>query len=196
MKKMLLHSCCGPCSSAVLERLINDYDVTVIYYNPNIYPKQEYLKRKSEQIRLIETAYPTVQLLDCDYDASEFDNLVCGLENEKEGGSRCTKCFELRLGFTAKKGEELNFDCFTTTLSVSPYKNAKLLNEIGKTLSKNVGIEYIEADFKKQNGYLRSIQLSKEYNLYRQHYCGCKYSLIASEEYLNTKKQSTPLDSN
>lgn len=177
MEKMLLHSCCGPCSSAVLERLINDYDVTIIYYNPNIYPAEEYEKRKAEQIRLIKLAYPNVKMIDCDYNQSDYFNYVCGLENEKEGGARCTKCFELRLGYTAKKAKELGFDCFTTTLSVSPYKNSKLLNEIGKRLENEIGIKYIEADFKKKNGYLRSIELSKKYNLYRQHYCGCKFSM-------------------
>lgn len=177
MKKMLLHSCCGPCSSSVLERLICDYDVTVVYYNPNIYPQEEYEKRKAEQIKLLNLAYPNVKFLDCDYNQKEYFDFVCGLENEKEGGARCTKCFELRLSFTAKKAKELDFDCFTTTLSVSPYKNSKLLNEIGNKLSSQIGIEYIEADFKKKNGYLRSIELSKKYNIYRQHYCGCKFSI-------------------
>lgn len=177
MKKMLLHSCCGPCSSAVLERLVNEYDVTVLYYNPNIYPQKEYEKRKGEQIKLINLAYPNVKMLDCDYNPKEYYDFVKGLEGEKEGGARCVKCFELRLGYTARKCKELGFDCFTTTLSVSPYKNSKILNEIGNKLSNEIGAEYIEADFKKQNGYLRSIELSKKYGLYRQHYCGCEFSV-------------------
>lgn len=176
MKKMLLHSCCGPCSSAVLERLVNDYDVTVLYYNPNIHPEAEYQKRKSEQIRLIKEAYPQVKFLDCDYDAQEFFCCVKGLEKEKENGARCPKCFRLRMEYTAKRAKELGFDIFTTTLSVSPYKNSKILNSIGFALQNEIGIDYLESDFKKKNGYLRSIELSKKYNLYRQHYCGCKFS--------------------
>lgn len=177
MKTMLLHSCCAPCSSSVLEKLVAEYDVTVLYYNPNIYPKEEYEKRKAEQIRLINEVYPNVKFLDCDYDADEYFKCVSGLESEKEGGARCVKCFKLRMGYTAQKAKELGFDCFTTTLSVSPHKNSKLLNEIGEELSKKFDIEYIVSDFKKKDGYLRSIQLSKKYNLYRQNYCGCKFSM-------------------
>lgn len=177
MKTMLLHSCCGPCSSAVLERLVGEYDVTVLYYNPNIYPLEEYEKRKAEQIRLLNTAYPCVKFLDCDYDAESYFACIKGLEGEKEGGARCTQCFKLRMGYTAQKAKELGFNCFTTTLSVSPHKNSKLLNAIGEELSAKYNIEYIVSDFKKKDGYLRSIQLSKQYNLYRQNYCGCKFSM-------------------
>lgn len=177
MKKLLLHSCCGPCSSSVLERLIKDYEVTILYYNPNIYPEEEYFKRYKEQLRLLSEAYPQVNLLECNYNQEDYESKVKGFEKEKEGGSRCKICFRLRMEYTAKKAKELNFDIFTTTLSVSPYKNAELLNEIGKELSALYGIEYLESNFKKQNGYLRSIELSKKYNLYRQHYCGCRYSL-------------------
>ena len=178
MKKLLLHSCCAPCSSAVLERLINEgkWDITVLYYNPNIHPKEEYEKRKSEQIRLISSYYPNVKFLDCDYCSNEFFTAVKGYEKEKEGGDRCQICFKLRLSYTAKQAKKHGFDIFGTTLSVSPYKNAKLLNEIGIEIQKEMGVEYLVSDFKKQNGYLRSIQLSKQYDLYRQKYCGCVFS--------------------
>lgn len=187
MQKLLLHSCCGPCSSAVLERLVDEYDVTVLYYNPNIQPEQEYLKRKAEQLRLIEEAYPNVKVLDCDYFGEHFTSKVKGLEKEKEGGARCKMCFSLRLEFCAKKAKENGFDVFATTLSVSPYKNAKLINEIGLNFSKMYGVDYLISDFKKKNGYLRSIELAKKYNLYRQNYCGCIYSFYEAEEYRKNK---------
>ena len=173
---MLIHSCCGPCSSSVLERLIEDYDVDLIYYNPNIHPKEEYEKRKSEQIRLLSEAYPNVKFIDCDYDDKVFFDAVKGYEHDKEGGNRCAICFDIRLNYVARKAKDMGYDIFATTLSVSPYKNAKLINEIGKQKEKEFGIEYLESDFKKKNGYARSIDLSKKYNLYRQHYCGCKFS--------------------
>ena len=178
-KKLLLHSCCGPCSSYVLEYLCEYLDVTVLFYNPNIYPKEEYLLRKSEQIRLIniyKSQGKSVDFLDCDYDYSEFLACAVGYEKEREGGKRCEKCFELRLSFTAKKALEKNFDLFATTLTVSPHKNAPLINEIGKKYEAEFGVFYLPSDFKKKSGYLRSISLSKEYSLYRQNYCGCAFS--------------------
>ena len=176
MKKLLLHSCCAPCSSSVLERLVQNFEIALIYYNPNIHPKAEYEKRKKEQIRLINEKYPNVQIIDADYDVENFIDAVKGYEKEKEGGARCEICFRIRLNYVANKAKELNYDIFTTTLSVSPHKNAKLINEIGVELSRVYGVEYLISDFKKQNGYLRSIQISKEMGLYRQNYCGCKYS--------------------
>ena len=187
MQKLLLHSCCGPCSSAVLERLVEEYDVTVLYYNPNIQPQAEYEKRKAEQLRLIAEVYPQVGVLDCDYCANDYITAVRGLEKEKEGGARCKVCFELRLRYCAQKAKQNNFDIFATTLSVSPYKNAELINQIGLNLQSEIGINYLVSDFKKKNGYLRSIELAKKYNLYRQNYCGCMYSYYEAEEYRKSK---------
>lgn len=175
---ILLHSCCGPCSSAVIERLMNYFNITIIYYNPNIEPFEEYLKRKREQINLLEQikSKNKLDIIDCDYDNNKYHELVRTLENEKEGGKRCFKCYQLRLEYTAIKAKELNYDYFGTTLSVSPFKNSLKLNEIGLELEKKYGIKYLVADFKKKNGYKRSIELSNKYNLYRQNYCGCIYS--------------------
>lgn len=175
---LLLHSCCGPCSSYVLEYLTNYFKITILYYNPNISPYDEYKKRLEEQVRLINNlpVKNKVDLLECDYDNIEFEKMVKGLENEKEGGSRCHKCYRLRLEKTAKLAKENNFDYFSTTLTVSPYKNSKVLNEIGKSLSELYNVKYLYSDFKKKEGYKRSIELSRIYNLYRQDYCGCIYS--------------------
>lgn len=175
---LLLHSCCAPCSSYVIEYLSNYFDLTILYYNPNISPYDEYLKRKKEQIRLIQTI-PTknkIKILNCDYDNDLYETKIKGLENEPEKGPRCTICFNLRLEYTAKKAKDNNFDYFCTTLTVSPYKNSKLINNIGENLSQKYNIEWLYSDFKKNNGYKRSIELSKKYNLYRQNYCGCIYS--------------------
>lgn len=176
--RILLHSCCAPCSSYVIEYLANYFIVTVLYYNPNISPFEEYLKRKEEQIKLINNINVKykVDILDCDYDNMIYENLIKGLENEPEKGGRCTICFKLRLSKTAEKAMINNYDYFATTLTLSPYKNAKLINEIGFLLEKEYGVKYLASDFKKRNGYKRSIELSKIYNLYRQDYCGCKYS--------------------
>lgn len=175
---LLLHSCCAPCSSYVLEYLTNYFKITIFYYNPNIYPYDEYKKRLSEQIRLINSlpVKNKIDILYCDYDNNKFENIVKGLENEKEGGNRCHKCYELRLEKTAITAKENNFDYFSTTLTVSPYKNSNILNEIGDVLSKKYNIKYLYSDFKKKEGYKRSIELSKMYDLYRQNYCGCIYS--------------------
>lgn len=191
MKKLLLHSCCGPCSTAVLERLTSNYEITILYYNPNIYPLEEYEKRKAEQVRFVNSAYgEKIKFLDCDYDADKFYTCVKGFETEKEGGSRCEKCFRLRMGYTAKRAKELGFDFFTTTLSVSPYKNSDLLNKIGLELMENYKIEYLVSNFKKQDGYKRSIELSKEYDLYRQHYCGCEFSYNSAMQYQQNKAKN------
>ena len=175
---LLLHSCCAPCSSYVIEYLSNYFYITVFYYNPNIYPDTEYIFRSNEQKRLI-SEMPTkylVTYIDEDYNSKEFYNAVKGLEKEPEGGKRCEKCFYLRLERTAKKAVELNFDYFTTTLTISPLKNAQLINQIGETLSQIYNIKWLPSDFKKKEGYKRSIELSKIYSLYRQSYCGCIFS--------------------
>ena len=172
---LLLHSCCAPCSSYVLEYLREFFKITVLYYNPNIEPKEEYLKRKEEQIKLIKDVYKDVSFLDCDYDNDVYETTIKGLETEKEGGSRCYKCYKLRIEKTAILAKK-NYDFFGTTLTVSPHKNAKFINEIGLELEKKYNTKFLISDFKKNEGYKRSIVLSREYNLYRQDYCGCKYS--------------------
>ncbi len=175
---LLLHSCCAPCSSYVIEYLSNYFNITILYYNPNISPYEEYLKRKQEQIRLINTikVKNKLNIIDCDYDNDLYKKNIKGLENEPEKGARCTICFNLRLEKTAITAKDNNYDYFGTTLTVSPYKNSKLLNEIGEKLSKEYNIPWLYSDFKKNNGYKRSIELSEKYNLYRQNYCGCIYS--------------------
>lgn len=177
--KLLLHSCCGPCSSHVITFLSQYFKIDVLYYNPNIYPEEEYIKRKKEQIRLIDELKKTleVDIIDCDYEKEKYYECIKGLEKEPEGGKRCLKCFRLRLEKTAKIAKNNKYDYFTTTLSVSPYKNSRILNEIGLELEDTYNIKWLPSDFKKEEGYKKSIELSKKYNLYRQHYCGCKYSL-------------------
>lgn len=180
-KKLLLHSCCGPCSSYVITQLLDHFDVTILYYNPNIYPYEEYLKRKNEQIRLIEIINsPYLHYLDCDYNEEEFNSKVVGLENEKEGGMRCYNCIYLRLEKTASLSK--GYDYFGTTLTVSPHKNSKMINEIGSILENKYNIKYLYSDFKKKEGYKISIELSKKYDLYRQDYCGCKYSIRSGKD--------------
>ena len=178
-KRLLLHSCCAPCSSHVISYLTNFFDITIFYYNPNISPIEEYDKRKEEQIRLIKEIDKVnkIDIIDCDYDNDIYESKIKGFECEPERGSRCTICFDLRLSKTALMAKELNYDYFCSTLTVSPYKNSKLLNEIGKKMEEKYGITWLYSDFKKENGYKHSIELSKKYNLYRQDYCGCKYSV-------------------
>lgn len=178
-KKLLLHSCCGPCSSGVLEQICDTYDVTIFFYNPNIYPESEYLKRAENQKKYLDAIKDKYNLkcVVATYKPNEFFDNVKGYEAEPEGGKRCSKCFRLRMRKTAIYAKENGYDFFTTTMSVSPHKNAKLLNEIGQEISKEIGIEYLTSDFKKHDGFLKSIQNSKKYNLYRQNYCGCIYSL-------------------
>ena len=175
---LLLHSCCAPCSSQVITSLTNYFDITILYYNPNIYPEEEYLKRKKEQIILINDIINInkLEIIDCDYDNDIYEQEIKGLENEQEGGSRCYKCFNLRLNKTAQIAKENNYDFFSTTLTISPYKNSKLINIIGKDLEKKYNITWLYSDHKKRDGYKKSIELSKKYNLYRQNYCGCIYS--------------------
>lgn len=181
---LLLHSCCAPCSSYVLETISSYFKITILYYNPNIYPEEEYLKRKEEEKRFIKE-FPTkykVDFLDCDYDSNSFYEMAKGLEKLKEGEHRCYLCYELRLTKTSILAKENDFDYFTSTLSISPYKKSNWLNEIGFNLEKEIGIKYLPADFKKKNGYKRSIELASLYNLYRQDYCGCIYSKIEREK--------------
>lgn len=191
-KRLFLHSCCAPCSSYVLEYLRRFFDITVFYYNPNITEQEEYVKRVAEQKRLIGEfnrqledgtiagAYP-IEVIEGDYQRELFFDSVKGLENCKEGGERCFVCYEMRLRETAKRAKELEADYFTTTLTISPLKNAAKLNEIGERLAQEYGVPFLPSDFKKKNGYKRSIELSKEYNLYRQDYCGCIYSKLERE---------------
>ena len=177
-KKILLHSCCAPCSSAVIMALMDYFDITILYYNPNISPKEEYLKRKEEQINLIKKLknITDINIIDCDYDNEIYEKRIKGYEDCPERGKRCNICFNLRLEKTAEIGQSKNFDYFCTTLTVSPYKDAKLINEIGKNLEKKYRIKWLYSDFKKNDGYKKSIELSKKFNLYRQDFCGCKYS--------------------
>jgi predicted adenine nucleotide alpha hydrolase (AANH) superfamily ATPase len=176
--KLLLHSCCAPCSSHVITILSNYFDITIFYYNPNIDTLEEYEKRKTEQKKFIKEFKNKNKLdfLDCDYENDIYLSKVKGLENEPERGARCPVCFKLRLEKTVREAKKLNYDYFATTLTVSPYKNSNQINEIGLNLEKEYQIKYLVSDFKKENGYLKSIELSKQYNLYRQNYCGCKFS--------------------
>ena len=176
-KNLLLHACCAPCSSAVIERIAQYFNITILYYNPNITDQEEYNKRLNEIKKFIkELNLDNVKVEAGRYDPKEFFTISSRLEQEKERGRRCYKCYELRLRETAKIAEEQGFDYFTTTLSISPYKNSNWLNEIGEQLDKEYTTTYLYADFKKKNGYKRSIELSKKYGLYRQDYCGCIYS--------------------
>ena len=198
---LLLHSCCGPCSTYVLEYLSKYFKITVVYYNPNIFPQEEYEHRLREQKKVVENMpfENPVDLIFEDYQHNDFIKNIKGLENEPEGGARCTECFRFRLEKTAELAKERKYDYFTTTLSVSPHKNSQLLNELGKEIGEKYGVEYLKdaallnriglelgrqygvaylpSDFKKREGYKRSIILSKEYDLYRQEYCGCEFSL-------------------
>ena len=175
---LLLHSCCAPCSSYVLEYLSCRFRITVFYYNPNIAPEEEYRKRVEEQKRLIREmcrGYP-VSFEEGVYDAERFYEMAKGLEDVPEGGERCCRCYERRLREAAKTAQRLGMDYFTTTLSISPLKNADKLNETGLALAREFQVDYLVSDFKKKDGYKRSIELSQEYGLYRQNYCGCVYS--------------------
>lgn len=179
--EIMLHSCCGPCSSSVIERLSADYSITVLFYNPNITDRDEYERRLSAQRKLIdafnksEKCTGAVRLIEDEYIPSDFYEAASGLEDEPEGGKRCTECFRLRLRRTAEMAEKYGCDFFTTTLTVSPHKNAHIIGEIGQ--EEECGQpEYLNMDFKKKDGFKRSIELSKEYDLYRQNYCGCEFS--------------------
>ena len=176
--KLLLHSCCAPCSSYCLELLSQYFELTVFYYNPNIYPPEEYEMRVEEQDRFIREfpAKHPISFVEGKYDTNRFYETAKGMEQLKEGGERCFACYELRLRESAEYAKANGFDFFTTTLSISPLKNAAKLNEIGKKLEDEYGIKYLYSDFKKQNGYKRSTEISNEYEMYRQYYCGCVYS--------------------
>lgn len=178
---LLLHSCCAPCSSYVIEYLRNYFNITILYYNPNIFPYEEYAKRKDEQLRFIKN-FDDINFMDCDYDNVLYNKAVIGLENEPERGNRCTVCFKLRLEKTAMLANNNNFDYFGTTLTVSPYKNSNLINDIGKSLEPEYEVKWLFSDFKKGDGYKRSIELSKRFDLYRQDYCGCIYSKRKEQE--------------
>lgn len=176
-QKLLLHSCCGPCSTTAITRLSQEYDVTVYYYNPNIYPEEEFIKRQETQKQFLQKYNPEIKLIEGVWENNEYEDIIKGFEGSVEGGERCKYCFLLRLSKTANLAKTQNYDLFATTLTVSPHKNAKLINEIGSEVGAKVGVEYLPSDFKKQDGYLQSIKMSKEYDLYRQNYCGCKYSI-------------------
>ena len=184
-KRLLLHSCCAPCSSHCLSELSPQIGVTVLYYNPNLDCAGEYEKRKREQLRFLrETGL--ADFLDCDYAPEDYISAVRGLEEEKEGGARCAVCFRLRLDRTAREAKARGFDYFATTLTVSPLKNAKLINTIGFAVAEEVGVPYLPSDFKKRGGYLHSVRLSEEYGLYRQDYCGCAFSKAERERQKQT----------
>ena len=176
--RLLLHACCAPCSSAVLEYLSQYFAITLLYYNPNIAPLEEDQKREAELRRLVSQMKFThpVELLPCQYDGQAFVQAARGLEGEPEGGKRCEACFRLRLRYAAQEAARLRFDYYTTTLSISPMKNAPLLNQLGEEIGREFGVAHLPSDFKKKDGYKRSVQLSKEYDLYRQDYCGCAFS--------------------
>lgn len=183
-KKILLHSCCAPCSSYVITFLSNYFDITILYYNPNIAPKEEYEKRKQEQIKLIKNINTLHKLdyLDCDYDNNLYNEAINGYQDCKESGDRCRICFNLRLEKTAILAKKYKYDYFCSTLTVSPHKNSKIINEIGYNLGQKYDIKWLYSDFKKNEGFKQSIELSKKYNLYRQDYCGCIYSKKEKEE--------------
>lgn len=177
-RRLLLHACCAPCSSYCIEYLSEYFDITVFYYNPNIYPSEEYDKRVAEIKKFINSirVKNKLELVEGKYDPGSFYEAVKGLENEPEGGARCEKCFRLRLNEAAIAAKKYNCQMFTTTLTISPLKDAQLLNRLGQEIGKREGVEYLFSDFKKRNGFKRSIELSAEYDLYRQNYCGCIFS--------------------
>lgn len=185
--KMLLHVCCAPCSSHVMEILHKEYDITLFFYNPNITEEYEYKKRVDELLRFVSEApfAKDVKVVEGKYVPEQFFSMAKGLEEEPERGGRCYKCYEMRMRESAQYAKENGYDIFTTSLSISPHKNAEWINKIGNSLADEWGIAYLYSDFKKKNGYARSIQLSKEYNLYRQDYCGCIFSKKESEKRRN-----------
>lgn len=192
---LFLHSCCAPCSSYCLEYLSDYFRITVFYYNPNIYPEKEYDKRVEEQKHFIErlpAKYP-ISFVEGHYDKERFYEMAKGLENIKEGGERCFLCYELRLRESAEMARRMRMDYFTTTLSISPLKNAAKLNEIGDRLAAEYGVKYLNSDFKKKNGYKRSVELSEEYGMYRQYYCGCVFSKKQRDEEIAAKEAANAL---
>lgn len=175
--KILLHVCCAPCALGVLDRAAKKGELTLFFYNPNIFPDEEYVRRLDVLKKVIEKKYPNLPLIESSYDEGEYLSAVSGFENEKEGGKRCERCIELRMRRTAKYAKENGFDAFTTTLSVSPHKSYPTIAKIGKSLEKEFDITFIDDDFKKKDGFLQSTRLSKEMGIYRQKYCGCRYSI-------------------
>lgn len=171
---LLLHSCCGPCSTSVIDRLKEYFDLTVYYYNPNIFPKEEYFRREEEQRLYLESL--GIKYIQGNYDNDRYEALIKGLELEPEGGSRCSVCFKLRLDWTARMAAEMNIEYFTTTLTVSTHKNSNIINEIGLKVAEENKVKYLVSDFKKNDGYRKSIMMSQELGMYRQDYCGCLYS--------------------
>lgn len=191
--KLFLHSCCAPCSSTCLERLTDYFDITILYYNPNIEPRDEYELRKQEEISFIER-FPhknKIEMIDCDYDNKLFHETIKGLELLGEGSERCYKCYTLRLDKTASIAKENNFDYFATTLTLSPYKNSEWLNKIGYELEKKHHISYLPSEFRQNNGYERSVELANEYGLYQQDFCGCIYSKAEREKEKRLEKSLT-----
>ena len=191
VQKLLLHSCCAPCSSYCLELLSQYFEVTVFYYNPNIYPPEEYTMRVAEQDRFVQEfpAKHKITFVEGAYDTEKFYAMAKGMEHLKEGGERCFACYELRLREAAEYAKANGFDFFTTTLSISPLKNAQKLNEIGAKLEEEYGVKYLYSDFKKQNGYKRSTEISNEYEMYRQYYCGCVYSKKQRDDEIAAKER-------
>ncbi len=190
--KLLLHSCCAPCSTYVLEYLTQHFDVSVLYYNPNIHPSEEFYKREAEQQRYIDLVEKVnkIELIKTDYNPKEYFTAVKGHELDKEGGPRCGICFELRLDYAAQFAKDHGFDYFTTTLSISPHKDAQLINSIGERLEKKYDMKYLYADFKKKNGFKRSLELCNKFDIYRQNYCGCVFSLKEA----NDRRKQKELD--
>lgn len=191
--RLLLHACCAPCSSACLEYLKEFCDITVFFYNPNMSSLAEYEKRAKELQRLSAEMFPdgSVKVIIAPYDPENYEAVIQGLQNEKEGGKRCEKCFELRLRKTAELAKKEAYDFFTTTLTISPLKNAEKLNTIGYRMEEETGARFLPSDFKKKGGYLRSIELSKEYSLYRQDFCGCRYSYEERQKQKESDKNET-----
>lgn len=181
---LLLHSCCGPCSTSVLELLSEYFKVTLLYYNPNIYPSDEYYKRLEEQKKVLDKVNGRfeIKFLEGRYDPAEYFDAVKGVEQLPEGSQRCFNCYEIRLKEAAQFAKNLNMDYFATTLSVSPYKNAQIINELGEKIANEYGVKHLPNDFKKKDGYKKSVELSKSWNIYRQDYCGCPFSKREAEE--------------
>ena len=180
--RLLLHACCGPCSTSCVERVADEYEVTLYYYNPNIMDREEYLRRREALLKFIDAfnadneGRTRVEYLEGEYDPERFTRLAEPMKDEPEGGKRCDMCFAMRLSDTAKMAKELEYDYFTTTMSVSPHKDYKTIAELGFSLEENTGVKYLDIDFKKRNGFGRSVEMSKMYGLYRQNFCGCEYA--------------------
>ncbi|MDO5026196.1 MAG: epoxyqueuosine reductase QueH [Tissierellia bacterium] len=188
--KLLLHSCCGPCSTYVLEYLSNYFEIGLLYYNPNIFPKEEFNFREDEQRRLIEkipSRYP-IKFIQAPYEPKVYYDYIKGYEKDKEGGERCRLCFDLRLKEAARLAKKLGYDYFTTTLSISPHKKSQILNDLGEKIAKEYGLKYLFSDFKKKNGFKRSVELTEKYDMYRQDYCGCVFSYREAEDRKKAKE--------